>query len=46
MGADFPAMTGNLVRNLRENCLGVLSMVLTRDWSFSPPAGCLKRAWP
>jgi SAM-dependent methyltransferase len=31
MGADFPAMTGNLARNLRENRLGVLSAVLTRD---------------
>jgi hypothetical protein len=31
MGADFPALTGNLARNLRENRLGVLSGVLTRD---------------
>jgi hypothetical protein len=31
MGPDFPAMTGNLARNLRENRLGVLSAVLTRD---------------
>jgi ubiquinone/menaquinone biosynthesis C-methylase UbiE len=31
MGADFPALTGNLARNLRENRLGVLSSVLTRD---------------
>jgi SAM-dependent methyltransferase len=31
MGADFPALTGNLARNLRENRLGVLSAVLTRD---------------
>jgi hypothetical protein len=29
MGPDFPAMTANLARNLRENCLGVLSPVLT-----------------
>jgi hypothetical protein len=29
MGPDFPAMTGNLARNLRENRLGVLSAVLT-----------------
>ena len=27
MGPDFPAMTGNLARNLRENRLGVLSAV-------------------
>ncbi len=31
MGADFPALTGNLARNFRENRLGVLSAVLTRD---------------
>ena len=31
MGPDFPAMTGNLARNLRENRLGVLSAVLTHD---------------
>lgn len=31
MGPDFPAMTGNLARNLRENRLGVLSAVLIRD---------------
>ena len=31
MGADFPAMIANLARNLRENRLGVLSAVLTRD---------------
>jgi len=31
MGADFPALTGNLARNLRENRVGVLSAVLTRD---------------
>jgi SAM-dependent methyltransferase len=31
MGPDFPAMTGNLARNLRENRLGVLSAVLTCD---------------
>jgi hypothetical protein len=30
-GADFPALTANLARNLRENRLGVLSAVLTRD---------------
>jgi SAM-dependent methyltransferase len=30
MGPNFPAMTGNLVRNLRENRLGVLSAVLRR----------------
>jgi SAM-dependent methyltransferase len=29
MGADFPVLTGNLARNLRENRLGVLSAVLT-----------------
>ncbi len=31
MGPDFRTMTGNLARNLRENRLGVLSAVLTRD---------------
>ncbi|MDW5267599.1 MAG: methyltransferase domain-containing protein [Edaphobacter sp.] len=31
MGPDFPAIVGNLSRNLRENRLGVLSAVLTRD---------------
>jgi hypothetical protein len=31
MGPDFPAKTGNLARNIRENRLGVLSAVLTRD---------------
>jgi SAM-dependent methyltransferase len=31
MGPDFAIMTGNLARNLRENRLGVLSAVLTRD---------------
>jgi SAM-dependent methyltransferase len=31
MGPDFPAMTGNLARNLRENRLGVLSAVLSHD---------------
>jgi hypothetical protein len=31
MGPDFPAMIGNLARNVRENRLGVLSAVLTRD---------------
>ena len=30
MGPDFPVMTGNLARNLRENRLGVLSAVLIR----------------
>jgi SAM-dependent methyltransferase len=30
MGPDFPVMTANLARNLRENRLGVLSSVLTR----------------
>ena len=29
MGADFPALTGNLARNIRENRLGVLSAVMT-----------------
>ncbi len=31
MGADFPALTGNLARNLRENRLGVLSAVVIRE---------------
>lgn len=31
MGPDFLAKTGNLARNIRENRLGVLSTVLTRD---------------
>jgi len=31
MGPDFPAITGNLARNLGENRLGVLSAVLIRD---------------
>lgn len=31
MGPDFPAIAGNLARNIRENRLGVLSAVLTRD---------------
>lgn len=31
MGPAFAAMTGNLARNLRENRLGVLSAVLSRD---------------
>jgi SAM-dependent methyltransferase len=31
MGPNFPAMTGNLARNIRENRLGVLSAVLIRD---------------
>jgi ubiquinone/menaquinone biosynthesis C-methylase UbiE len=31
MGPDFAAMTANLARNLRENRLGVLSVVLTRN---------------
>ena len=31
MGRDFPAMASNLARNLRENRLGVVSAVLTRD---------------
>jgi SAM-dependent methyltransferase len=39
MGPDFPALTGNLARNIRENRLGVLSTVLNRDGSMSPPAG-------
>jgi SAM-dependent methyltransferase len=31
IGPDFPAIIGNLARNLRENRLGVLAAVLTRD---------------
>lgn len=31
MGSDFPAIIGNLARNLRENRLGVLSAVLACD---------------
>ena len=31
MGPDFRAMTANLARNIRENRVGVLSAVLTRD---------------
>jgi SAM-dependent methyltransferase len=31
MGPDFPAIIGNLARNLRENRLGVRSAVLTSD---------------
>lgn len=31
MGPDFPAIIGNLARNIRQNRLGVLSAVLTRD---------------
>jgi hypothetical protein len=31
IGPDFPAITGNLARNIRENRLGVLSAVLTRN---------------
>jgi len=31
MGSDFQAKTGNLARNIRENRLGVLSAVLTRE---------------
>jgi hypothetical protein len=30
MGPDFPVMTANLARNLRENRLGVLFAVVTR----------------
>ena len=36
MGPDFPALAGNLARNIRENRLGVLSAVLTR---LSPESG-------
>lgn len=31
MGAEFPAITGNLGRNIREKRLGVLSAILTRN---------------
>ncbi len=31
MGPDFPTIAANLARNIRENRLGVLSAVLTRD---------------
>ncbi|MBA4783531.1 MAG: methyltransferase domain-containing protein [Rhizobiales bacterium] len=31
MGSDFPAVAGNLGRNIREGRVGVLSAVLTRD---------------
>jgi SAM-dependent methyltransferase len=31
LGPDFQAMTANLARNIRENRLGVLSAVLTRE---------------
>jgi SAM-dependent methyltransferase len=31
VGPDFPALAGNLARNIRENRLGVLSAVLMRD---------------
>jgi SAM-dependent methyltransferase len=31
MGPDFPTMAANLARNIRENRLGVLSAVLSRD---------------
>jgi hypothetical protein len=31
MGPDFPAMARNLARNIRENRVGVLSAVLSRD---------------
>jgi hypothetical protein len=31
IGPDFPALTSNLARNIRENRLGVLSAVLIRD---------------
>jgi SAM-dependent methyltransferase len=31
MGPDFPAMAGNLARNIREHRLGVLSAVLVRN---------------
>lgn len=39
VGPDFPVMTGNLARNLRENRLGVLSAVLTRDGSLPEVPG-------
>jgi hypothetical protein len=35
MGPDFPTIAANLTRNIRENRLGVLSAVLTRDRSPS-----------
>jgi SAM-dependent methyltransferase len=38
IGPDFPALTGNLARNIAENRLGVLSAVLTRDGSLPAPA--------
>jgi hypothetical protein len=31
IGPDFPVISRNLARNVRENRLGVLSAVLTRD---------------
>lgn len=31
MGSDFPVMTSNLARNIRESRLGVLSAILTHD---------------
>ena len=31
IGPDFAAITSNLARNIRENHLGVLSAILTRD---------------
>ena len=31
MGPEFPAITGNLARNIREGRLGVLSAIFTRD---------------
>jgi hypothetical protein len=37
MGPDFPAVIGNLARNVRENRLGVLSAVLTRDRTYATP---------
>jgi hypothetical protein len=40
IGPDFLVITGNLARNIRENRLGVLSAVLTRDGSLSAPPGC------
>jgi hypothetical protein len=44
IGPDFPAITGNLARNIRENRLGVLSAVLTRNRSLSPPGALLREA--
>jgi len=35
IGPDFPAITANLARNIREKRLGVLSAVLTRDGNLS-----------